>query len=411
MNTKNIWRIGVGITILVITLVGLVSMGSLFENNPAGDILVIQAPWSGELTVYSTSGMKWQGWGKATHYRKSNELAFQKSGIKIRFNDGGHADVRGSARFDLPIDEKSVIDFHQIFGSQETIEQQLIRPNITKAIYMTGPLMTSKESYAEKRSDLINLVDDQASRGVYQTRQVEKEIEDPITGQKKHITVSELNKTPNGEVLRQEASPLIRFNIALYNITINDIDYEDVVDKQIKTQQQATMDVQIAIANSKKAEQDALTAEKQGQAEAAKARWGQEVEKAKATTLALQQKEVAETDARRALEVATLARQEAEQTKQKEILLGEGESTRKKMVMAADGALQQKLEAFVKIRTAEANAIAQYKGALVPAVIMGGNANNTNNNSVTDLMNMLNARAAKDLAVSLDTNQNQVPTR
>ena len=34
---------------------------------------------------------------------------------------------------------------------------------------MTGPLMSSKESYAEKRNELLRLMEDQVQRGVYRT--------------------------------------------------------------------------------------------------------------------------------------------------------------------------------------------------------------------------------------------------
>lgn len=41
----------------------------------------------------------------------------------------------------------------------------------------------------------------------------------------------------------------------------------------ISQQQAATMQIQTALANAKKAEQDAITAQKQGEADAAKAKW------------------------------------------------------------------------------------------------------------------------------------------
>ena len=75
---------------------------------------------------------------------------------------------------------------------------------------------------------------------------------------------------------------------------MNSIDYDVEVENQIKVQQQAYMQVQTAIANSKKAEQDAITTELQGKAAAAKAKWEQEVIKAQAITQAQQEKEVAE---------------------------------------------------------------------------------------------------------------------
>ena len=67
------------------------------------------------------------------------------------------------------------------------------------------------------------------------------------------------------------------------------------------------MAVQQAIVNSKKAEQDTLTVEQQGKAEAAKAKWAQEVEKATAVTSAEKDKEVAVTQATKDRDVAALS--------------------------------------------------------------------------------------------------------
>lgn len=76
---------------------------------------------------------------------------------------------------------------------------------------------------------------------------------------------------------RQEASPLDEFKLHAFNFAIQDVIYDQTVVNQIKQQQAAIMQVQTAIAQSKQAEQAAITAEKNGQAEAAKAKWDQEV--------------------------------------------------------------------------------------------------------------------------------------
>lgn len=380
----------------------LLSLGSVYEQNEAGEILVVQAPFSGELSVYTDPGRKWQGWGTCTHYKRSNEFTFllgtdgsDGETFDIKFNDGGNAKVSGAARFDLPLDVPHLLDIHQTFQSQGAIHDSLIKRVMNKSVYLTGPLMSSKESYSEKRSDLINLIDDQAVNGVFQTAPVNKEVED-ISGTKKWVTTVDPKKAKDGAILRQEVSPLLRFGIHLYNITINKIKYEDIVEKQIAQQQQSTMDVQIAITNSRKAEQDVLTAEKQGQAAAAKAKWLQEVEKATAVTAAEKMKAVAETQAQQRLAVAELDRQAAEKTKASAILIGEGESKARELVMKADGALNVKISAWKEVNQYYANALALFKGPLVPSIVMGAGAT-TGGNSVNDLMDLIKVKTARDL--------------
>lgn len=109
-----------------------------------------------------------------------------------------------------------------------------------------------------------------------------------------------------------EKFPIQAYNIKLSNLSINSINYDANVEAQIRDQQKLTMQVQTAIANAKKAEQDVLTAEQQGKADAAKAKWTQEVLKAKVVTAAEQEKAVAELNAKTAILEAQKTRTDAD---------------------------------------------------------------------------------------------------
>jgi len=405
----------IAVSIVLVLIALLINLGMIVEYNPISSILVVQR-LSGKVNVYTDAGYKPQWWGKVTHYKKSSLLDFNpadgKQPIKVRFADGGHGDVAGSCRMDLPLNEKQMIDIHQTFGSQEAVETQLVRTTAERSMYMTGPLMTSAESFNVRRQDLINLFEDQAKFGVFKTIQVPREVEDPATGQKKWITVVELKKDKDGTIERQEESPLVRFGVNLYNVAIVGIKYEDIVENQIGQQQSATIAVQIAIANTKKAEQDSKTIKAQGEAAAVKSRWDQEVIKATAVTKAQQEKEVAETNANREkvvaetaaqrdLNVAKLNRDAAEQVKQKLILEGEGESTKRKLIMAADGALAIKLNAWLAANQAYANAWQGYHGNIVPGVVFGQGAQGGSSNNAVGLVDLLTTKLAKDLSLDM----------
>jgi hypothetical protein len=272
--------------------------------------------------------------------------------------------------------------------------------------------MSSRESYAEKRNELIFYVLDQVQNGIYRTRQKTEYIKDPITQQDKQVVTAEIVLGRDGKPERQEQSILAQFGIHAFNFTISDMIYDGTVEAQIKQQQQITMDVQTAIAEAKKAEQRKLTVEEQGKANAAESRWKQEVLKAQAVTLAEQEKQVAETQAQRdknvaetqaqaRKNVATLDAQTADLRKQEQILLGEGESTRKRLVLEADGALEKKLEALVSINAAYAAAIKDYRGDWVPRVVMGQQPGQTQANGAQLLIDLLLAKTARDLALDV----------
>lgn len=385
-----------GIVTGTILIVLMFSIGGLFEDVDAGQIVVIQAPVTGQLTVYKQPGWVGQWFGKATHYEKSAQFWFNTTerddrSINVRWNDAGTATISGSVRYKMPLSDEKIIELHSIYGSQEALENDLIETNIKKSIYMTGPLMSSKESYAEKRSYLIQLIEDQAARGVYQTIQKDVKAVDPISGQEKTITVVEIQyDTVKGITLRQEVSPLKSYGIILSNLSIEGIKYDEKVESQIEAQRKATMEVQTAMAKAKEAEQRALTAEKEGEAKAAEAKWEQEVIAAKEVTQAEMRRKVASEDVKT-----------AELRKKQMILEGEGEAAKKRLVMQADGALKQKLDAWLQAEEMKWNAFAQFKGSLVPMYQSGATAGNTSN--AMQYMEIMGIKAMKDISLDMKT--------
>jgi len=266
MNSRKFLLIGFGILALIFILFS----GKMIENVDNSEIVIIQSVFTGKISIYTTPGPVMQNFGTATHYKKSNQFWFSKKkdegkdedqSIKIRFNDGGHGQISGSVRWYMPSDDKATLKLHTDFGSQDAVEQQLIRQVVTKAVYMTGPLMSSKESSAEKRNDLLSYIEDQSINGVYRTKQEDIKVHDDLMNTDKTVTVVRIVQDEKGLPMRQEVSSVKIYGVNLQGLALNSIDYDVEVENQIKVQQQAYMQVQTAIANSKKAEQDAITTE------------------------------------------------------------------------------------------------------------------------------------------------------
>ena len=397
---KSLGKIAAVAIGLVVLIVILFSLGNLFEDLDAQHVMVIQSPVSGTLTWHTTPGVKWQGFGRVTKYPRRGQFWFSKDpnqgsssdqSITIRFNDGAHAQISGSISYDYPMSEEALTRIHKQYGSEEAVSKQLIETVVQKAVYMSGPLVSSKESYAERRNDLLQIIADQIQLGIYKTTRHEVKETDPLSGEQKTITKVEI-VADGGKYLREEKSPLEDYNIRTSNLSLNTITYEKTVEDQIQAQQKATMDVQTAAAQAKKAEQDAITAAKNGEAEAAKAKWLQEAIKAKEVTQAEQE-----------LAVAKLNRETAEQKKLEQIALGQGESERRKLVMQADGALEQKLEAYVTVNKNYAEAFSKMQQPIVPAVVFGGNNSGGGSNSAQGLMDMLQAKTALELGLQVNS--------
>lgn len=372
------------IVVSILSVFCLIGSFKVFENVGADEIIVIQSPLSGKLSWYTSPGVKWQGFGSVTTYYKLDIYEFN---IGVRFNDGGHGTIIGSINYELPLDKEHLTQLHTKYGSQDAVQKQLIETVTNKCVYMTGPLMSSKESYAEKRTSLIRYIEDQIALGIYKTVQKETKTKDPVTGAEKTVSVVEIITNQTGQPERQEEAVLTSYGIKTSNFAVSNMPYDDAVEAQIKQQQAINMDVQTAIADAKKAEQNAITVAKQGEANAARAKWEQEVIKAKVVT-----------EAQQKLEVATLDAKSAEQMKRKDILLGEGEATRKRLVMSADGALTQKLAAWENVMGVFAVEFAKQKWT--PEIIMGSDGNKSN--GAIDLINMLSVKTAKDLSLNMN---------
>lgn len=398
-NKDGSWSVGkvfsIGAAVLAV-FIGVFSLSSLVETLDSTEEMVIQYP-NGTLVAITEPGWYGQWFGHVQKYPLRSQFSFSSSptqgtgtdeSLRLRFNDGGHAQVSGVVSWEMPIDKDNLINAHRKFGNPHAIEQQVIRPTLESAAYTSGPLMSSTESAAEKRNLLLQYMQDQAKNGPYQTRTVSVKVQDPITGIEKTVNAAEI-VMEGGKPVREQQSTASMFGINLLPMTINEIKYDPEIEKQITNRQVSIQGVQIAQANALKAEQDAITTAKQGEADAAREKWKQEAIKAQKVTEAQQE-----------LEVAILQAKKAEQYKNQQILEGQGNAERKRLEMQANGALDQKLEAYVKIQQAYAEAIASYKGNWVPSVVTG-NANAGAGSGAQQMIDLLAVKAAKDLGISM----------
>ncbi len=366
-----------------------------------------------------------------TQYRKQDTYGFEYSkdaskdrSIQVQFNDGGKAWIGGNVQWDMPSDQTKALALHQLYGSQYGVDQALIRNAINTAMTLTAPMMSATESYAARRAEFLQMFTDQLENGVYLTQSREDRIRDVITGEIKSVLLVSILKDEHGAPRRVEQSPLKGFDIHIQRPTITHFVYEDKVEAQIQLVRDNTMKIQTQQAEAKMAEQAALTAVKTGEAAAAKAKWDQEAvkatqvtiaerdkavaelnaqrDKAVAETFAAQQKAVAETAAGRDLEVQKLKALTAEQYKREQILQGEGDSKKRELILAADGALEQKLRALVEINKTWADGFSKYQGQIVPHIVTGSNGA-TASNGFEMAMQATGLKAMQDLGVTLET--------
>ncbi len=387
------------------------SVGAIVDTVNKGTYQIKQAAISGKMSAKMTPGIWLQLWGDIQVWSKaetfyftadSDEGARRDQSMEVRFNDGSLCNISGTLRILMPTAEQSAIDLITVHGYRDynDLEEKMIKPSVRNALRLTANLMTARESYSEKRQDFVFWAWDQIQNGLYKTSEETRKVTDLISGEQVTQTFKIIMTDSSGSPI-YERNPLRDTGITLMNFEVKTFVYSAKVKDQIATQQEALMNVATAKAKAAEAEQEALTKEAVGKANVMTAKYEKEEEKVRAVVKAQMDKEVAEINARRELEVAKLQRLAAEEQKKKEILLGEGESARKRMVMAADGALKQKLDAYVKVQETIWKNISQYKGKWVPDIILGANGSSGNMNGAQNLIDLLLVKTAKDLSLDM----------
>ena len=328
---KQIYAIIAGFCVLL----ALFMIPNVGENVQKEEIVVCQSPFSGKMTYWTEPGLKGQWFGKITRYYKTQQLWFgsddekgreQGEPIPVIFNDASDGMIYGSLRVKLPKDVEHLDRIQTDYNGMDRLMSDLVRPTVTKVIYASGPLMSAFESYAEKKNDLIEYITDQLTNGVYKTAVNTIEVVDPITGEKKTSKIAVLINDENapGGYKRSEVSPFSYYGIEIGQVAVSKIAYSDRVNAQIAQQQEANMLIQTSKAKSAAAQQEAVRAEEEGKAAAAKSKWEQE--KIKVVEI---------TKAEQAREVSRLAAEKAEFDKKRIVAEGEAEAAANRAKVAA----------------------------------------------------------------------------
>lgn len=357
------------IVLAVLAIFLVVNFFRIGEDVSNEEIVVNQYPISGKIVYWTDPGFKWQLGGKITTYYKTQQLWFgsnndtevqQGQPIKVTFNDASDGLIFGSMRVKLPTDELHLSRIQTEYNGMDRLMNELVKQTVVKVVYASGPLMSGFESYAEKKNDLIEYITDQLNNGVYKTTTSTVETTDPITGEKKMVKVASLveDKDAPGGYRRSEQSPFAYYGIEIGQVAISKIDYSDKVNKQIEQQQEANMLIQTSKAKAAAAIQEAIRAEEEGKAQAAKAKWAQEQIKATAVTKAEQEREVARLEA-----------EKANFEKARIIAEGQAEAEANRLKVAAGLTPQERAQWDYKTKVGVAEAFSKIA---LPKVIMSG---------------------------------------
>lgn len=419
-------------------VVGLLiaSMNSVFFYSKPGMSYLVQYPWGVQKAVLNP-GFHARFFGEIIPFKKFVTIAFTDnknrnstfSGIateqEIRFHDSVTAMVKMTARFELPNNPEQFLPMAIAYRSQDNLVYSTLIPTMQEAMRNSGRMYAAQEYISGKGGDFENAVLDQIRNGIflldikeekaYQGREAITDPNSRTIQQDQTMRVYVRKRLgPDGQELRKDAgeNPLKQFGITLIQANVQDVDPDPGFKKKLLEQREAAAQVAIERQNARKEEERKKRIIAQGEAEKAEKRI--ELEKAQIERVIAAEtkaKEAQQEQTRRVTQAETLKKESMVEKERKEIelqtakleaqrieALAEAEANKRRKLMAADNALEKRLDAFVEISRAYAAALRDKQ--LVPGVVIAGGGSNGTPNA-TDLISLLTAKAANDLGLSI----------
>jgi hypothetical protein len=381
---------------------------------------------NGKIDIRDKPGVYLRKFATVTPYARYLEFRYNenpKDGdadderIKVTFNDGGVAHVAVHIRVATPINEQDRKEFHKQFaGNMDNIKAS-VRGFMTECLKSTAPCMSASEHQSARKGWFNQKVEEQLTKGVYETRKVEKTLKDRTDEEGQAITVfaTEIVTDENGVAKVAKISPITdKFKMEIIQFSITGTKYDDATLLQFAAKQQSFLKAEQSKAERGEEVQQRLMVEQKGLREKAEAVAKANVIKATAVIQAEQKAEVAlqvkieaETKASQFLAVAKIKKAEAETLANQKfevakinytaaeknaaaiIVLAEAEEKRIQMA----GAITEKDKVLAEIAAERDVQIAmQLSKVQSPGVVFSGGGKDGSSGGSEVMMNMINYR-------------------
>jgi len=381
MKNKKVFAIA----FVFLAILFLVLARSLFQTNDAGYFQVKQAAITGTMTVRFEAGTYGQWFANISEYKNvatvgigthRGEGSADIEAVDVIFNDGSKAQISALIRVKLPTTVEGAIELKREYaqGYEHFIRSGIV-PIVQNAIKLGANLRSAQDAYTTLAL-FQQAVEDQLRNGIYVTKS-DKIEKTTATGdvEEQRVTVL-VYDTITGQPLRTP-NRLQQLGCEVLECVIDVPAFDAKVDEMIAARKDEAMKTELAKQSAIRAKQDALTAEEQGKANVAKAKYEKEVEKVKEVT-----------DAQKLYEVAALNAKKALEEKKAVIAKGEAQARANQLKVAAGLTPQEKVEWEYKTKVGIAAELAKVN---VPAVVVGGGDGSGDNVSPMDAIgvNML----------------------
>ena len=443
---NNIIALGRGLIIkLVVAIIALVVVAYVFANSifyaEPGYIYHVRT-LTGSEQVVTEVGYKFYPFGRYNSWKRAMTVqalsGSNASGIRaekdsentsaslppmsIMFLDQVDAHAEATVRFSIPSDEESFLNLAHEYRSPENLLRTALMPAFKETLQANASLMAAEEYYAGGRTEFNSEFENQMSNGIYLVKREEVRVKTSKPGNASANASLGTEQEEYGEdnktifvvkkVMDEAGQPkrksqrFLEFGITVVSALVTDMRPNAKFIERMQLKQKASADRAIAREQRVQEEEQRLLAIARGEREVAERQAKAKVEQIQKTTEAETDKQLAITGAEKIKAEAEIAKETAEinfekakieaQTKK---TLADAQAYEKKVILEADNALAQKLDAEIQIQTLWAQAFSQRK---VPTTVFGGNGQSGapvgSDGEVKAFMQMLTLDAAKRLS-------------
>lgn len=430
--------------VIILIAIGLIFStvkNSLFYAEP-GYVYHVRTI-TGEENVVSDVGWQFYFWGRWNAWKRAMTVQASMGGqdsvmqaeqegvtasaslppLQIMYLDQVDAHAEATVRFSIPTDQEGFLKLAHEYRAPANLLRTALIPAFKETLQATASLMSAEEYYSGGRTEFNNEFENQMGNGIFIVRR--EEVKESIKrkqrgsanvslgkdqqeyGDEMKITF-QVNKLldDNGIPMRKRQK-FVDYGVSVVDARVTDMRPNSRFVERMQLKQKASADRAIAREQRIQEEEQRLLAIARGEREVAERQAKAKVVQIQKTTEAETEKQLAITEAEKLKAQATITKETAQINLEKARIeaetkrtLADAEAYQKKVILQADNALAQKLDAEIAIQRVWADAYSKRK---VPQYVFGAGGGDTPSGGDTEVQNfmrLLTMDAAKRLAYS-----------
>ena len=380
-------------------------------------------------------GWYFSGWGNSTtwpHFITVGNVAdpadikqdsistYLEGPYRVKLADNWAGDVTQTTRFGIPQNEEKFLKMSRDFRTPENLIRSTLVTTVKASLDTTANLFTMEEYYSGGQRDAFKnefyqtvIHGPAVTEKITDMDEIQKRVapsasevaaDTAETGSDVNIQIVEKKTDATGQDIRPNEPGYTAYGITVSTAIVENLNPDDAYETQVVKRKEALGRRVIArdqrfeqeeVRLLKIAETETAIAEAQGRAREVQIKQTTEAETTK--KLALIKDEQMREQAAIQKQTAQISLEKAEIDAKAKIVTAEAEAEQRRLAMAADNALQVKLDAEVQIQQHWAEA---YAKRAVPSVVFGSNGDTPTgaDSEATNLIKLLTAETAKKLA-------------